>query len=183
MRARDTGLVAAWIAYVFIAAAIALSPWFSFYDNALSDLGNYARQGPLAAIFNIGLVASGALATVTAALIIRAGGGRLVLPWSVLLFAAGVDLVLVGILSEDFGAAHFVVSVILFTLFSLTLLVYGACSLMSRGWWAGTYALVAGLVSAAIWMVDWPWRGVAVQELASSLLISVGLTTVAFRHG
>lgn len=183
MRVRDSGLAAAWTAYPFIAAAVAVSPWFNIYDNALSDLGNYARQGPAAAIFNIGLIAAGVLAALTATLILRAQRHRLVVPWSALLFAAGADLVLVGVLSEDFGIAHWVVSVILFVLFGLTLLVYGVCSLLARSLWAGVYALAAGLLSVAVWTIDWPWSGVAIQELVASFLVSIGLTIIAFKHG
>ncbi|MDW8073444.1 MAG: DUF998 domain-containing protein [Nitrososphaerota archaeon] len=183
MRARVTGLAAAWTSYPFIAAAIAISPWFNIYNNALSDLGNYARQGLNAAVFNLGLIISGALAVLTAVLIIRSRRHRLVIPWAVLIFLAGTDLVLVGILSEDFGEAHWVVSVILFTLFGLALLVYGVCSLLSRDWVAGGYALAAGLVSAAVWAANWPWRGVAIQELIASLLVSVGLTIMVLKYG
>jgi hypothetical membrane protein len=183
VRARVTGLAAAWAAYFFIAAAIGVSPWFSIYDNALSDLGNYGRQGFKAAIFNTGLMVSGILAAVTAVLILRGKRHRLIIPWSVLLFVAGVDLVLVGVLSEDFGAAHGVVSVILFTLFGLTLLVYGVCSLLMKDWGPGVYAIAAFLASLATWMIDWPWTGVAIQETIASLLVSVGLTIMAIRHG
>lgn len=183
MRARITGLGAAWIAYVFIASAIALAPWFNFYNNALSDLGNYVRQGALAAVFNLGLIASGLLAAITALLFIRGRTTRLVLPWSLLLLVAGLDLVLVGVFSEDFGEIHGVVSVALFTLFGLTLLVYGVCAYLMRLWGAATYALAAFLVSVAVWTISWPWRGVAIQELIASLLVSVGLTIISLKHG
>ncbi|GBC71782.1 hypothetical protein HRbin02_01570 [Candidatus Calditenuaceae archaeon HR02] len=183
MRARHTGLAAAWAAYFFIAAAIGVSPWFNIYDNALSDLGNYGRQGLKAAIFNTGLIVSGLLASITAVLILRGRRHRLVIPWSILLFLAGIDLVSVGILSEDFGAAHGTVSVILFTLFGLTMLVYGVCSLFMKDWGAGVYAIAAFLATLATWIIDWPWTGIAIQETIASLLVSIGLTIIAIRHG
>lgn len=183
MRARYTGLAAAWSAYFFIAAAIGISPWFNFYNNALSDLGNYGRQGLNALIFNTGLIISGILAALTSVLIIRGRHHRLVIPWSILLLISGVDLVLVGILSEDFGTAHGTVSVILFTLFGLTLLVYGICTLIMKALGTGLYAVLAFLASLAVWMIDWPWTGVAIQETIASLLVSVWLTLVAIKHG
>lgn len=183
MRARYTGLASAWAAYFFIAASVSVSPWFSIYNNALSDLGNYGRQGLKAAVFNTGLMVSGVLAAITAVLILRGRRHRLVIPWSILLFLSGLDLVLVGILSEDFGAAHGVVSVVLFTLFGLTLLVYGVCSLLLKDWGPGVYSVVAFLASLATWMIDWPWTGVAIQETIASLLVSIGLTIIAIRHG
>lgn len=183
MRARVTGLAAAWAAYLFIAAAIGVSPWFNIYDNALSDLGNYGRQGLKAAIFNTGLIASGILAAITAILILRGRQHRFVIPWSILLFLAGVDLMFVGIISEDFGASHGIVSVILFTLFGLTLMAYGICSFLMKDWGPGSYAIVAFLVSLATWTINWPWRGVAIQETIASLLVSIGLTIIAIKHG
>ncbi len=183
VRARYTGLAAAWVAYPFIATAIAVSPWFNFNNNALSDLGNYGRQGPIAAIFNTGLIVAGILAALTAVLIIRGRRQRLVIPWSILFLIAGIDLVLVGVLSEDFGAAHGIVSMILFIMFGLTLLVYGVCAILMKELGPGLYGIVAFLASLAVWMINWPWEGVAIQETIASLLVSAGLTIIAIKHG
>jgi Predicted membrane protein len=182
MRARLYGLVAAWAAYPFIAAAVALSPWFSIYDNALSDLGNYGRQGGVAFVFNAGLVVAGLFAAAAGVAIGRAVGSRWALPWAITISLAGVDLALVGVFSEDFGWIHSVVSVALFTLFGLSMLAYAATSVKLGSGWLGLYAACAAIASIIIWGLDWSWRGVAIQELVASLLVSVMLTLISIKH-
>ncbi len=182
MRARHYGLVAAWIAYPLIAASIILSPWFSFYDDALSDLGNYGRQGGVALIFNAGLIIAGIFAAIAGVAIARAMKTRWALPWTILLSLSGMNLVLVGVFSMDLGLIHWAVSVSLFTLFGLTMLVYAATSPKLRAGWLGFYAGCAAVASIVIWSFSWPWRGVAIQETAAALLVSVMLTMASLKH-
>jgi len=56
------GVIGPIIALAFIAFAIAYSPWFNWYTNALSDLG----VGEAALIFNLGLIVGGVLTTIFA---------------------------------------------------------------------------------------------------------------------
>jgi len=60
------GLVAPLIAIIFIVTSIVLSPWFSWWSNALSDLGrsaatDVAPKSEVAPLFNFGLLLSGFL--------------------------------------------------------------------------------------------------------------------------
>ncbi|MDQ1281389.1 MAG: hypothetical protein QG670_2654 [Thermoproteota archaeon] len=57
------GILGATMAYLFIIISILASPWFDFYNNALSDLGNAVSHAPTSWIFNLGLFLSGLLVT------------------------------------------------------------------------------------------------------------------------
>lgn len=66
---RILGILSAVMAYPFIMVSIFLSPWFNFYDNALSDLGNIARNRSVAYVYNSGLIITGSLVSLFALLI------------------------------------------------------------------------------------------------------------------
>ncbi|RLG72060.1 MAG: hypothetical protein DRO08_03810, partial [Thermoprotei archaeon] len=55
-----TGITGLLIPYVCTFTSIALSPWFSWSKNALSDLGR-SMESNVAPIFNLGLVIGGIL--------------------------------------------------------------------------------------------------------------------------
>jgi hypothetical membrane protein len=57
------GIIGPLTAYIFIGLSIGLSPSFSWYRNALSDLG-HAQRSNVAPIFNFGLLLSGFLTTI-----------------------------------------------------------------------------------------------------------------------
>lgn len=59
------GLLAPPIGWSFIAASIAVNPWFKWRDHALSHLGSPA--GAIPALFNAGLILTGTLGLVMAA--------------------------------------------------------------------------------------------------------------------
>ena len=63
------GVASALTLDVAILAAIALSPWFSFSNNELSDLGNTSSNGTAAFVFDAGLVLAGLLTVAFAALL------------------------------------------------------------------------------------------------------------------
>jgi len=100
---RLVGPIGAVVAYPFIIVSILLSPWFNFYDNALSDLGNMTLNGPVALVYNSGLVLSGALVASFAFLVSVKNRSWKYLCWSILLTVAGADLALIGIFPEDAG--------------------------------------------------------------------------------
>ena len=54
------GILAFMIPLLSITLSIILSPWFSFFKNALSDLG-HSTQSNVAPLFNLGLCSGGIL--------------------------------------------------------------------------------------------------------------------------
>jgi hypothetical membrane protein len=176
------GVLSATIAYPFIVASIVLSPWFNFYDNALSDLGNTTLHGSTSWIFNSGLMLSGLVTVSFAILVLTQHRSWKYLSWTLLLLISGVDLALVGLFPENLGSIHWVVSVILFASMALTTLVYSFCSWPLGSPDIGALSLGCGIVIAIIWFVAWPWHGVAIQEILSSAMMSVWLILVLRRN-
>jgi hypothetical membrane protein len=173
------GILGAIIAYPFMAASVILSPWFDLSNNALSDLGNAALHSSTAWVFNYGLVLAGGLTACFAILVSVRHHSLDHLSWSVPGAAAGIDLALVGLFSEDTGSIHFVVSVILFSLMAVTMLIYSYWSRPLGTPKIGAISLAFGIAIPVIWFVGWPWHGVAIQELLSSFMTSAWLLMVS----
>jgi hypothetical membrane protein len=178
---RTLGVLSAVAAYPFIAVSIILSPWFNPYNNALSDLGNIARNGQVAFIYNFGLVFSGFLVASFALLASIRHRSWKYLCWSILLTVAGVDLALIGFFPEDAGRIHGLVSTVFFVAIILVMLAYGFCSRHLGSPETGAVAFLLGVASIIVWMVEWPWRGVAIQETVASLAASAWLIMVSLR--
>jgi len=178
---RLLGFLSALAAYPFIAASIMLSPWFNPYNNALSDLGNIARNGWVAHLYNLGLVSSGFLAAFFGALTSMRFRSWKYLCWSILLTIAGFDLALIGFFPEDAGRIHGLVSEIFFVTIILVMLAYGFCSRHLGSSETGAAAFLLGSAAIIVWMVEWPWRGVAIQETVASLAASAWLIMVSIR--
>lgn len=122
------GALGATTAYPFIAVSIVLSPWFNFYDNALSDLGNLARNGWVVWVHNFGLVLSGLLVACFALLTSRKHHLWKYLFWSIPLVLVGADLALIGVFPEDARRIHGLVSEVFFVSIIIVMLIYGFCS-------------------------------------------------------
>ncbi|MEM2510822.1 MAG: DUF998 domain-containing protein [Candidatus Methanomethylicia archaeon] len=175
------GGLGAVIAYPFIGVSIMLSPWFNPYENALSDLGNIALNGLTAYIFNLGLILSGFLIALFALFVSLKYYSWRYLCWTILLLAAGIDLTLIGFFPEDTGVIHGLVSVIFFILIILVMLIYGCCSWRTNLPLTSIIAIIFGLVSVMVWIMKWPWRGVAIQEAVTSIMTSIWLLMVLTR--
>ncbi len=176
---RLIGVLGAVLAYPFIAVSIILTPWFNFYDNALSDLGNIARNAPVAHLYNTGLVLSGFLVAFFALLTFLKRRSWKYSSWSLLLTLTGIDLALIGVFPEDAGRVHGLVSVIFFTMMIIVMLVYFFCSLALKNYVTGVLSIALSIASAIIWMVEWGWKGVAIQETLTSLMATVWLLRVS----
>ncbi|MEM3425571.1 MAG: DUF998 domain-containing protein [Thermoproteota archaeon] len=175
---RLLGFSSALAAYPFILASIILSPWFNPYNNALSDLGNIARNGWVAYLYNFGLVFAGFLIGFFGVLVSMRYRSWRYLCWSILLTVAGFDLALIGFFPEDAGRIHMVVSTIFFISIILVMLAYGFCSKHLGSPAMGAAAFLLGFISTLVWIVEWPWRGVAIQETVASLSASTWLIMV-----
>ena len=175
------GVVAALAAYPFILASIALSPWFNLYDDALSDLGNTVSNGWVGYVYDAGLVVAGAMVLSFAALVSWGARDRRVLVWTVPLAVAALDLAMVGVFSESFGAIHGTVSTVFFLMIVVAMLAYSYVSWPLGSPRIGAVALAFGILSAVIWFVSWPWRGVAIQEAVTSGMTAVLLILISLK--
>jgi len=149
---------AAPLALIFIAAG--LSPWFSFWSNALSDLG-HATRSSVAPLFNFALVLGGFSIGLFSALYlstlsrVKAAVG----------LYTGFSLTLVGVYDEVYGRIHFIVSVMFF-LGVLSYLI--ASSIVDK---TALPALTAA-IQVAVWTVHFTLKtppGAAIPELVAVL--------------
>ncbi len=156
------GVVSPPVAYASIGVSIALSPWFSWEKNALSDLGHAFKSG-VAPIFNFGLLLTGFLVIIYAVTTLR-GYAR----WtSYSLVISAFMLQLVAVFDEVYGFLHFVVSLLFFVSLGLATLVY-AVERRSR------LAAIGFIIGLFAWVFYWAeiYRaGVAVPEIISSVAV------------
>jgi len=164
------GVIGSVISLLFIALAIAYSPWFNWFKNALSDLG----VGEAALIFNSGLIVGGVLTTIFAV------GLMQILRKQVLGFLGAFTLILssislcaIGVFPESAGRIHFYVSISFFALLAISLLIIGVALVReSSQRYLGLFSILTVVVAAmAAWAV--PHKGAAIPEIIASLAGSV----------
>jgi hypothetical membrane protein len=167
------GIAGAVVAYGMIALAISVSPWFSWYNNALSDLGNTALHPSTALVFDSGLASAGVLMTFFGILLSKNNISWKFLVWSIPLTISSIDLTLIGIFNESFGAIHLVVSEIFFVSIALTLFLFSYVSFPIGMPRLGALSLIFGVLSSLVWIARFPWQGVAIQETVTSALAAL----------
>lgn len=172
------GITAPIIVSFLVVLAVSYSPWFSWTENALSDIG---VRGIAAILFNSGLIIGGILA-----LIFAIGLGQLLTNrmlgrvGSLLLSLAAVALCSIGIFPETAGTLHYVVSVAFFVLLPLSLFFLGAALLQEPTERSlGAFAVLAGAVATAVWAL--PWEGLAIPEAIAYLAASLWSMTLSVK--
>jgi len=167
------GIVGVIAVYPLILLAVSHYPNFNWFDNALSDLG---VQGISAIIFNTTLISGGILLFVFSIGLMIHSTGSIAKIGSTLLLASAISLTLIGLFPENHGKIHFYVSVAFFLLIVLSLVALGSHLLLKSSRLSGLLILVGAVAAALIWLL--PWRGVAIPEAISSLILSA--TVIAF---
>lgn len=172
------GVVEPLVVSIFVLLAIFASPWFSWTENALSDLG---MHGGAAVLFNFGLIVGGVLRSVFAARVWQTTGtGRTGRVGSLLLIFDAVSLSLIGVFPESAGALHLYVSVAFFALLALSLLTMGVAVILEAGELRrGLLTILLGVFSALVWIPK--WGGAAIPEALAYLAGSVWLVTMGVR--
>jgi hypothetical membrane protein len=146
-------------AYVFIGVSIASAPWFSWWNNALSDLG-YALRHESAPYFNFGLLLAGLLIVIYVITVFR----KYAKYTSLFLLFTAFSLQLVAVFDEVYGQLHGTVSVIFFVFLILSCLVYA----VEKRSILGALSFIIGL---GTWVFYWGkiyQAGVAVPEIISA---------------
>jgi len=156
------GVVGILLAYVSVGVSIALSPWFSWERNALSDLG-HAIKSEVAPIFNFGLLLTGFLVMIYALMVFR-GYAR----WtSYGMVTSTFMLQLVAVFDEAYGLLHFVASVLFFVSLGLTSILY---AIEKRS----SLALMGFIIGLLFWVFYWAGiysAGIAVPETLSTVAV------------
>ena len=139
-----------------------LSPWFSWENNALSDLGHSAN-GDVAAIFNGGLLLAGFLLMVYAATVLKKHAKYT----SYCLLASTFFVQLIAVFNEAYGSLHYVVAVPHFLMLILTSIVY---SMEKRSKLALTTFLIV-MFSWLLYALPIFNIGIAVPETISKIVV------------
>ena len=156
------GFLGPTIAIIFISIAIVLSPWFSWGNNALSDLG-HSVESDVAPLFNFGLLLSGFLIILYSIKSFRKHAKYT----SYLLAFAGLSLQLVATFDEVYGWFHTNVSVLFFGALAFASIVY----IVEKRSTVATAALVLGLSSWIMYGLEIYSSGIAVPETISAVAV------------
>jgi len=160
------GLVAPLTAIIFIVVSIVLSPWFSWWSNALSDLGrsaatDVAPKSEVAPLFNFGLLLSGFLIILYSITSFRNHAKYT----SYFLVLTGLSLQLVATFDEVYGSLHFQVSVLFFVALGFASISY----VVEKRSVLAVTALVIGFSSWILYGLEIYSAGIAVPETISSM--------------
>jgi len=167
---RMAGFLAPIVAFVAIAIAIAAHPWFSFTENAISDLGAMSVEDNY--ILNNGLIIAGILAVIFSYGLYKDQKSALGKLGVIIFIIASISLILIGLFPEDFKIPiHYPASVSFFVLGSFGILIVG---LADERRWFGAFSItlfsigwILALVCLAI------FNGVAIPELIGAVAISL----------
>ena len=160
------GVLTPIIVLTLILLAIYFSPWFSWTENALSDLG---VQGTAAVLFNSSLVIGGVLIIIFAfgvrEFLLNKTLGRI---GTLVFFLDGAMLCAIGIFPETAGDIHFYVSVAFFVLLPVSLFLNGVAMMQEFSERkTGLFTIVTGIVAATVWMLQ--WSAFAIPETIAAL--------------
>jgi hypothetical membrane protein len=166
------GLLGPLTAFFFIVLSILLSPWFSWWNNALSDLG-HSVNSDVAPLFNFGLLLSGFFTILYSILSFRNHAKYT----SYFLVLAGLSLQLVATFDEVYGSLHFLVSVLFFAALCFASISY----VIEKRSVIAFAALIIGLVSWILYGMEIYSAGIAVPEIISSMATSIWVMLSALR--
>ena len=148
---------------LFISFSILLVPWFSWSQNALSDLGHVINS-EVAAVFNFGLLLAGFFVTLYSLSVFSKHAEKT----SYFLFFTGLFLQFIAMFDEVYGSLHFVVSVLFFV--TLTLASISYC--IEKNSFLAGFASIIAFLSWILYGLDMYSSGIAVPEAISSIAAS-----------
>ena len=158
-----------------ITVAIMLSPWFSWKNNAISDLGVHE----VAPIFNVSLIICGILCAIFALGVIMTLKHWLGKIGMFLVLFASIALVGIGVFTEDYSPHHFYFSVAFFVLLLLACLVMGTYFLLKRPKYLGIAAFAVAIIGIIGW-ATYEGPGVAIPEVLTFVPGSIWFGMLGF---
>ena len=165
-----SGIITPVFTLTLIFVSIALSPWFSWHDNALSDMGVSATPNP----FNAALLIGGLLYFVFAIGFLRWQGlrSRLAKIAAVALIAGAIGLLLIGIFTENAGRIHYYVSALYFLATPLAYVLFGIDWLRHGEKLLGLLTIAAG-ITAFLMIAAVPHKRIAVPEILAAVTMGI----------
>jgi hypothetical membrane protein len=169
------GIITPLVGFSTILIAIRSAPWFSWTENALSDLG---VSGVTAIIFNFGLMITAAcFMAFSIGLYYHTKDSLVGHAGSITLVAASLFLFGIGLFPETIKPYHFFFSVAFFIALPISLLILSSYMAISGNTKLAYSSLAMGIISILVWIPK--WDGVAIPETISALstsLISVAIS-------
>ena len=163
------GIVAAVLAWVIILASISLNPWFSMFNNALSDLGN--THANYYWLYNYGLVLTAALMLLFSFYLLLVSENKVEAMGSSFVTIASIFLALIGIFHEG-SYPHTFVSEWFFTQMDLAIVTWSIGLIVGRRLNYGIPLLLLGLI-APIPALFIKWPSTAILETYGIIIIDV----------
>ncbi|MEX0569540.1 MAG: DUF998 domain-containing protein [Candidatus Njordarchaeota archaeon] len=170
------------VAYSAIFISIAFAPWFSWYENALSDLGAYHAT---ALIFNGGLIVSGFIYAIYSLGLLSYFRHLMGKIGAMILLIDAISLSLVGVFPETVGRLHGLFAVLYFILFPVAFLFLGTFFLKHES--NLKYCLISylfSIIGLGVWFL--PWRtwgisGIAIPEFIASLANTIYIIAITLK--
>ncbi len=185
LEARKMGLVGMLgpsLGFGGIFLSVALSPWFNWLDNALSDLGH--PLSPVFWIFNLSLTIAGLISLIFVSHLVReaiADRSVLGILGSLILFMSFALLIGVGIVNESIEPFHSRIALGFFLTLTFSSIIYGIHLIrVPNRKKVGVVALIAGLFNTImlfggflflVTLLSIPISGLAIPEI---ILAGVG---------
>ncbi len=159
------GIAGPVISSVMLFHTIALSPWFDWHRNSLSDIGISAN----ARWFNAAVIVQGLCALVTFLGVHRwLGPGRWVRAGIVALLISALALALVGVFPKSHGRVHLAVAAAHFVLNPLGLALLGV-AMFKKALRVPAVLTLSAALAAFLAIARLPAGGYAVPELVAGL--------------
>ncbi|NJE10491.1 DUF998 domain-containing protein [Thermococcus sp. MAR1] len=169
-----SGPIGGLVYWLFVAWSISRNPWFSFWKNALSDLGGPEANSPW--IYNCGLVVTAALILAFSVYLILSAVNKLQTVGSSYISISAIFLALIGVFHEG-TSPHVFVSTYFFIQFFVGALFYGLGSKKSLK------SIAVILFSLAVVGAFIRWPSTALLETYEILLLTLFTLAVALWGG
>ncbi|WP_054857137.1 DUF998 domain-containing protein [Vulcanisaeta sp. JCM 16159] len=171
-----TGIIAAVLAWLFIAISISVNPWFIFTKNAFSDLGGPYATDPW--IYNYGLIITSIFIDLYSINLLLVSRNKVEDFASAFVFIAGLFLALIGIYHEG-TRPHVFVSTWFFTQMDIALITWGIGSLMAKDRRLGLFSLLLGIIAPLIALIV-PWPSAATEEAYGIVVIDLWVALMTY---
>ncbi len=172
------GLLTPTITLTLIFISIKMSPWFSWHDNALSDMG----ISPTFNLFNPALLIGGGLHLIFVFGGLRStlGTSRLAHAGFWLMVVGAIALPLISIITEDYGRTHYYVAATYFIATPLGYILIGGAWYRCNDRLSGLLSIAAG-VAALLAITLVPHKRIAVPEILAATLMGVWTFAVGLK--
>ncbi|ASJ12679.1 DUF998 domain-containing protein [Thermococcus thioreducens] len=169
-----SGIAGVVVYWLFVAWSIDKNPWFSFWSNALSDLGS-PEMAMASWIYNYGLIVTAVFMVAFSVYLILSAGNKLQTVGGAYISISAIFLALIGVFHAG-TRPHSFVSTYFFVQFFLGMLLYGVGS-KEKAIRYGSVLLFALAVLGTL--VNWP--SVALIETYEIALIMAFTLLVAIK--